>query len=189
MIKELINLLLEKSLKVADTSVFELASGKKSNFYIDCRKTTQNARGAYLIGNIIFDRISNLDVYAIKVDVETVSENKPEKKKREKKSNKNPAVSKLTPDAVIQRLKMGYSGITCCIDHFGEEGAGCFTEGNTIFINRNHPLYKREVKNRDTHILNIARLLTQEISLMKDPKNPRQAFERQGRLLKDAFRA
>ncbi len=35
--------------------------------------------------------------------------------------------------------------------------------------------------------MNIARLLTQEISLMKDPANPRQAYERQSRLLKDAF--
>ena len=124
-----------------------------------------------------------------KKKVETVGEKKAEKKKKEKKNTtKNPAVSKLTPDAVIQRLKMGYSGITCCIDHFGEEGQECFTEGNTIFINRDHPLYQREVKNRDTHILNISRLLTQEISLMKDPKNPRQAFERQSKLLRDAFR-
>lgn len=31
------------------------------------------------------------------------------------------------------------------------------------------------------------RLITQEISLMKDLKNPRQAFERQSKLLRDAF--
>lgn len=30
-------------------------------------------------------------------------------------------------------------------------------------------------------------IITQEISLMKDPRNPRQAFERQSKLLKDAF--
>lgn len=36
-------------------------------------------------------------------------------------------------------------------------------------------------------MLNLARLLTQEIALMKDPKNPRQAFERQSRLLRDAL--
>ncbi|MBI5192808.1 MAG: orotate phosphoribosyltransferase [Nitrospirae bacterium] len=65
MLKELTDLILEKSLKVADEPIFELASGKKSNLYIDCRKTTKNARGAYLIGNIIYDRISNLDVDAI----------------------------------------------------------------------------------------------------------------------------
>ncbi len=65
MLKELTDLILEKSLKVADEPIFELASGKKSNLYIDCRKTTKNARGAYLIGNIIYDKISKLDVDAI----------------------------------------------------------------------------------------------------------------------------
>ncbi len=65
MLKELTDIILEKSLKVADEPIFELASGKKSNLYIDCRKTTKNARGAYLIGNIIYDKISNLDVDAI----------------------------------------------------------------------------------------------------------------------------
>jgi len=65
MLKELTELILEKSLKVADEPIFELASGKKSNLYIDCRKTTKNARGAYLIGNIIYDKISNLDIDAI----------------------------------------------------------------------------------------------------------------------------
>lgn len=65
MLKELTELILEKSLKVADEPIFELASGKKSNIYIDCRKTTKNARGAYLIGNIIYDKISDLGVDAI----------------------------------------------------------------------------------------------------------------------------
>ncbi|MCC7201950.1 MAG: orotate phosphoribosyltransferase [Nitrospirae bacterium] len=65
MLKELTDLILEKSLKVADEPVFELSSGRKSNLYIDCRKTTKNARGAYLIGNIIYEKISGLDVDAI----------------------------------------------------------------------------------------------------------------------------
>ncbi len=65
MLKELTDIILDKSLKVADEPIFELASGKKSNLYIDCRKTTKNARGAYLIGNIIYDKISKLDVDAI----------------------------------------------------------------------------------------------------------------------------
>lgn len=33
----------------------------------------------------------------------------------------------------------------------------------------------------------IARLLTQEISLMKENRNPRAAFNRQSKLLRDAF--
>lgn len=56
-----------------------------------------------------------------------------------------------------------------------------------LYINRDHPLYKRESAKVDTHVLNLARLITQEISLMKDPRNPRQAFERQSKLLRDAF--
>ena len=62
------------------------------------------------------------------------------------------------------------------------------TEGTIIYINRDHPLYKREAKNREAHILNIARLISQEISLMKDPQNPREAYNRQSKLLRDAFK-
>src|SRR3970040_1128928 len=65
MLKELTDLILEKSLKVADEPIFELASGRMSNLYIDCRKNTKNARGAYIIGNIIYDKIADLGVDAI----------------------------------------------------------------------------------------------------------------------------
>jgi hypothetical protein len=36
--------------------------------------------------------------------------------------------------------------------------------------------------------VNIARLVTQEISLMKNPENPREAYNRQSKLLRDAFK-
>ena len=107
----------------------------------------------------------------------------PEKKKRKK----NPQVKRLTPNAVIKKMKFGQYGISCIVDSFGEEGPEVFTEETTIYINRDHPLYKRESAKANTHTLNLARLITQEIALMKDSKNPRQAFERQSRLLKDAF--
>ncbi len=107
----------------------------------------------------------------------------PEKKKRKKR----PKVKKLTPNAVIKKMKFGQYGVSCVVDSFGEEGPEVFTEETTIYINRDHPLYRRESSKSDTHILNLARLITQEIALMKDSKNPRQAFERQSRLLKDAF--
>lgn len=117
---------------------------------------------------------------------ETLGEAAKPKRTRQKKSSTRAV--QLTPHAVIQRLKMGYTGITCCLDHFGTDGPECFTEGTVIYINRDHPLYEREIKKRETHIMHIARLLTQEISLMRDPLNPRQAFERQSTLLRDAFR-
>ena len=104
-----------------------------------------------------------------------------------KKRKKKPKVKQLTPNAIIKRIKFGDMGVSICVDSFGEDGAEVFSEETTIYINRDHPLYKRESGKIDTHILNLARLITQEISLMKDPKNPRQAYERQSKLLRDAF--
>ena len=104
-----------------------------------------------------------------------------------KKRKKAPTVKRLTPDAVIRRLKYGQSGISCCLDHFGADGPECFSEGTVVYVNRDHPLYQREAKKAEPHTMHLARLLTQEIALMKDPRNPRQAFERQSKLLRDAF--
>ena len=108
----------------------------------------------------------------------------PPQKKLRKKS---PKVKRLTPNAVVQRMKFGETGVSVCLDDFGEDGPECFTEGTVIYINQQHPLYQREVKKQDTYILNVTRLITQEISLMKDTKNPRLAFSRQSKLLRDAF--
>jgi hypothetical protein len=113
-------------------------------------------------------------------------ENKPvpEPKKTRKKS---PKVKRLTPNAVVQRMKFGEMGVSVCLDDFGENEPECFTEGTVIYINQQHPLYQREAKRPETYLLNVARLITQEISLMKDTKNPRLAFSRQSKLLRDAF--
>jgi len=104
-----------------------------------------------------------------------------------KKRKKKPKVRELTPNAVIKRMRFGDYGVSCVVDSFGEDGPEVFSEETVIYINRDHPLYKRESKKFDAHTLNLARLLTQEIALMKDPRNPRQAFERQSKLLRDAF--
>lgn len=118
---------------------------------------------------------------------ETEVEAKEKPKVPEGKRKKKPKVKMLTPNAIIKRIKFGETGVSCIVDSFGEDGPEVFSEETTIYLNRDHPLYKRESARVDTHILNLARLITQEISLMKDPKNPRQAFERQSKLLRDAF--
>jgi len=79
------------------------------------------------------------------------------------------------------------NGVSVCVDDFGENGSECFTEGTVIYINQQHPLYQRELKKPETYILNVTRLITQEIALMKDTRNPRLAFSRQSKLLRDAF--
>ncbi len=107
---------------------------------------------------------------------------------RKKRAARKPKVKRLTPDAVVKRLRVGHEGVSCCLDHFGEDGPECFSEGTVIYINRDHPLYRREARKAEAHTMHLARLLTQEITLMKDaPRDPRKAFDRQSKLLRDAF--
>jgi len=47
------------------TGEFTLSSGKKSNYYIDMRRTTLHPLGARLIGEIIFDMIKDMDIDCI----------------------------------------------------------------------------------------------------------------------------
>jgi len=103
------------------------------------------------------------------------------------KKKRHPLVKKITPNAIVRRMKMGESSVSVCIDFFGESGPECFSEGNVVYINRDHPLFKRESRKTSTYTMYIARLLTQEIALMKETRSPRIAFSRQSKLLKDAF--
>lgn len=103
------------------------------------------------------------------------------------KPTEKPKVKRLSPNAVIRKLTVGDQLVSCCLDYFGEDGPECFTQGQIIYINRDHPLYKRESKKKVTHTMYLARLLSQEIALMKSPPDPRTAFHRQSELLRDAF--
>lgn len=111
----------------------------------------------------------------------------PLRKARRTPAQKRMVAKVLGPSAIITKLKMGYGGFSCQIDHFGVEAPESYTEGTIIYINLDHPLYVRESKNRERQLVNIARLLTQEISLLKNPKNARQAFDAQSKLLTDAL--
>lgn len=127
-------------------------------------------------------------VSPVKPNVESENESpKIETAQKKKERKRKPKVKRLTPTAVVKKLKIGQQGVSCCIDHFGPDDPECFTEGTVIYINRDHPLYQKEARRKDTYILHIARLLSQEICLMKEPHSPRQAFQRQSRLLRDAL--
>ena len=62
---ELLQLLYDKGFKYSDEPTFKLASGKMSNFYVDCRVVSSLARGKYYIGHMVYNRISDLDIAAI----------------------------------------------------------------------------------------------------------------------------
>jgi len=110
-----------------------------------------------------------------------------EQKAPRKKKRRHPLVKRITPNAIVRRMRMGESSVSVCLDFFGESEPECFSEGNVVYINRAHPLYRRESRRVATYTMYIARLITQEISMMKETKSPRVAFNRQSKLLKDAF--
>jgi len=107
---------------------------------------------------------------------------KPKKKKR-----RHPLVKRATPNAIVRRMRMGTESVSICLDFFGPRGPECFSEGNVVYINRDHPLFLRESRKATAQTMYVARLVTQEISLMKETRSPRVAFSRQSQLLKDAF--
>jgi len=55
--QELIEIICCKSFQYSDKPVFKLASGKMSQFYINCKPTTLSARGIFLIGQLVYDMI------------------------------------------------------------------------------------------------------------------------------------
>src|ERR1700740_998611 len=63
-LRELRDLIRRKSLRIGD---FTLSSGKKSSYYLDCRMTTLDPRGALLIARLILEglRKHNIPVDAI----------------------------------------------------------------------------------------------------------------------------
>jgi orotate phosphoribosyltransferase len=60
-LRELRDILRRKSLRIGD---FTLSSGKKSSYYLDCRMTTLDARGALLIGRLILQRLRTNNIHA-----------------------------------------------------------------------------------------------------------------------------
>lgn len=59
---ELFHRIQQLSFKKGD---FLLASGQRSPYYVDCRMTTLDGRGAYLIGRLMYDKLAALHVDAV----------------------------------------------------------------------------------------------------------------------------
>jgi orotate phosphoribosyltransferase len=60
-LRELRDIIREKSLRIGD---FTLSSGKKSSYYLDCRMTTLDPRGALLIGRLILEEMRTHNIAA-----------------------------------------------------------------------------------------------------------------------------
>ncbi|MFQ5542938.1 MAG: orotate phosphoribosyltransferase [Nitrospiria bacterium] len=56
----LLTLLTERSFRYSKKPIYQLTSGKKTSYYIDCKKVALDAEGATLIGKEIFRHIKDL---------------------------------------------------------------------------------------------------------------------------------
>ncbi len=63
--QKLLELLVEKSFKYSKEPVFKLASGRTSNYYVDCKKVTLNSEGLLLVGQLIYEKFKDLDIHGV----------------------------------------------------------------------------------------------------------------------------
>jgi orotate phosphoribosyltransferase len=64
--KRLIDLILSRSFKFTKKPTFKLASGRKSNFYFNCKPTTLSPEGMFLIGNLLYKLIKSEKRWKVK---------------------------------------------------------------------------------------------------------------------------
>ena len=63
--ESLLQLLREKSFRYSPDQPFKLVSGRLSPYYIDCRPTTHSAEGLFLIGELFWEMLRDLEVDAV----------------------------------------------------------------------------------------------------------------------------
>jgi len=62
--ERLIGIILERSFKYSDNPPFTLVSGRKSNYYYNCKPTTLDPEGMNLIGELVFAMLADSEVTA-----------------------------------------------------------------------------------------------------------------------------
>lgn len=62
---ELLDIVCKTSFKFSEEPTFKLASGKMSHFYVNCKPTTLSPRGMFLVGNLVFEAVKDLDITGI----------------------------------------------------------------------------------------------------------------------------
>lgn len=90
---------------------------------------------------------------------------------------------------IVKKVRIGGSDFLVSFTRLGEDERESFTEGGIIFINRDHPLFKKTENKSELTLYHLIRLITQEIIKLADPRNLEVAFDWQGKLIKDSFGA
>ncbi len=63
--QELIRMLYEKSFMYSEEPSYRLVSGRQSHFYVNCKPTTLDPKGMFLIGHLVFDCIKGADAQGV----------------------------------------------------------------------------------------------------------------------------
>lgn len=63
--ERLVGLIYDRAFKYSAEPIFKLVSGRMSNYYFNCKTVTLHPEGMYLVGNIIFDMIKDLEARGI----------------------------------------------------------------------------------------------------------------------------
>lgn len=63
--QELIDMLCRKSFQYSQQPVFKLVSGRISHFYVNCKPTTLNPRGMFLVGHLLYERLQGVGLTAV----------------------------------------------------------------------------------------------------------------------------
>jgi orotate phosphoribosyltransferase len=63
--KQLVKMLYEKSFMYSEEPVYKLVSGRQSRFYVNCKPTTLHPRGLFLVGELVFEVIKDLDIHGV----------------------------------------------------------------------------------------------------------------------------
>ncbi|MCX6807257.1 MAG: ATP-binding protein [Patescibacteria group bacterium] len=105
----------------------------------------------------------------------------------ERQSKKKPHAIALGEKTIIRRLRFRNSGVVCRMEHLGKDESESLSAEGIIYINLDHPLYRRFAREERTLIFHVVRLITQEMSLSKNPESPRDAFELQSDLMTEAL--
>ncbi|TSC78534.1 MAG: Histidine kinase-, DNA gyrase B-, and HSP90-like protein ATPase [Parcubacteria group bacterium Gr01-1014_33] len=94
----------------------------------------------------------------------------------------------LANRAVIRKMRFGNLGIVCRMERYGPKYPPSFLEEGIIFINIDHPLYRKQMENTPLLTMFISTLLTKELALKKHPNDSAAAYTLQHHLLTDAFK-
>ncbi len=63
--EELVKMLYEKSFMYSEEPIYMLVSGRLSHFYVNCKPTTLHPKGMFLVGNLVFDRVKDVEARGV----------------------------------------------------------------------------------------------------------------------------